>query len=186
MFLAAALGIVFEKNGEPRGSQPPLPSESYFYSYARLHSFRALYFNMTDCFLCIGPFHMPLVISQRSCSANSHSKEMCCLQACQFYICTSSNVISLTLTSLAVSPSSEMRGKGMLPSVGKYYGAMPALPSEQNRECWRGLVMSGSQVFSGFILLEGETTMGLLCPKGSKIRKQSQAPLFFFFLILSS
>lgn len=174
MFLAAAPGIVFEKNREPQGSQPPLPSKSYFYSYARLHSFRALYFNMTDCFLCIGPFHMPLVILQRSCSANSHSNEMCCLQACQFYICTSSNVISPALPSLTVSPSSEMKGKGTLLSVGKLHGVMPALPSEQNRERWHGLVMAGSQVFSGFILLEGEATMDLLWAKGSEIRKQSQ------------
>uniref|UniRef100_A0A8D0FW57 Uncharacterized protein n=1 Tax=Strix occidentalis caurina TaxID=311401 RepID=A0A8D0FW57_STROC len=42
------------------------------------------------------PFHMPLVTSQRSCSANSHSNEMCCLQACQFYICSSSNVVLIS------------------------------------------------------------------------------------------
>lgn len=117
LFLAAALGIVFEENQEPQGSQRPLPSKRFFYSYVRLHSFRALYFNMTDCFLCVGPFHMPLVSSQRSCRANSHSNEMCCLQACQFYIYTSSNVILPTLPTFTVSPSSETRGKGTLREV---------------------------------------------------------------------
>lgn len=103
----------------------------------------------------------------------------------QFYICTSSNVILPTLPSLIVSPSSEMRGKGTILSAGKC-GAMPALPSEQNEEtsgC--GFFVSRSQMFSGFILLEGEATMGPLCPKGSKIRKQSQDSTFYIYIFSS-
>lgn len=97
MLLAVALGSSFDKNWELWGSCSLLSNTSYFWKYTTLQSSRALYFNMTDCFLSMGPFHMPLVISRRSCSLNSCWNETCCRWACHFYICTSSNVILPTL-----------------------------------------------------------------------------------------
>lgn len=51
---------------------PSSPSKcKLFLKMCKTSQFRALYiFNMTDCFLCIGPFQMPLVIFQRSCSTD--------------------------------------------------------------------------------------------------------------------